>query len=67
LTVDAAAARLRRGTVIVTSDGPVRLGFSHLRRGTRVLVNGRRRSRAGRAGTASVPLAAGRTRVVLRP
>ena len=59
--------RLPRGRVAVTSDGPVRLGFSHLRRGTRVLVNGRRVARAGRGGTASVPLPAGRTLVILRP
>jgi pimeloyl-ACP methyl ester carboxylesterase len=67
LTVDAAAARLRTGRVVVTSDGPVRLAFSHLRRGTRVLVNGRAVARAGRRGTAAVRLGAGGTTVVLRP
>jgi hypothetical protein len=67
LTVDAAAARLRTGRVAVTSDGPVRLTFSHLRRGTRVLVNGRAVARAGRRGTAVVRLPAGRTPVMLRP
>ncbi|HWE12995.1 MAG TPA: prolyl oligopeptidase family serine peptidase [Solirubrobacteraceae bacterium] len=65
LTVDTSAARLRTGTVTVTSDGPVRVAFSHLRRGTPVRVNGRRTTRAGRNGAAAVDLGSGTAVVVL--
>jgi dienelactone hydrolase len=65
LTVDAAAARLRTGTITVRSDGPVRLTLIHLRRGLRVRVDRRRAATAGRAGRARVTLPAGRSVVRL--
>jgi S-formylglutathione hydrolase FrmB len=59
LTLDAAAARLRIGTITVRTDGATRLRIAHLRRGTRVLVAGRRVATAGRGGRASVSLRSG--------
>jgi dienelactone hydrolase len=59
LTVDSAAARLRTGTITIRTDGPTRLSIAHLRRGTRVLVAGRRVATAGRAGRVTVRLASG--------
>jgi len=59
LTVDTAAARLRTGTITVRTDGPTRLTIAHLRRGTRVLVSGRRVATAGRAGRVTVALGSG--------
>lgn len=59
LTVDSAAARLRTGTIIVRTDGPTRLSIAHLRRGTRVLVAGRRVATARAAGRATVRLSSG--------
>jgi dienelactone hydrolase len=65
LTVDSAAARLRIGTITVRTDGPTRLRIAHLRRGTRVLVGGRRVATAGRGGRATVALGPGRSVVKL--
>ncbi|HTU96265.1 MAG TPA: prolyl oligopeptidase family serine peptidase [Solirubrobacteraceae bacterium] len=65
LTVDSAAARLRTGTITVRTDGATRLRIAHLRRGTRVAVNGRRVATAGRGGGATVRLASGRSVVIL--
>ncbi|HWE09740.1 MAG TPA: prolyl oligopeptidase family serine peptidase, partial [Solirubrobacteraceae bacterium] len=65
LTVDTAAAKLPTGTVTVTSDGWVRLAFSHLRPRTPVLVDGRRVTAAGRNGAAAIDLPGGRSVVVL--
>jgi dienelactone hydrolase len=65
LTLDSAAARLRTGTIAVRTDGPTRLRIAHLRRGTRVAVNGRRVATAGRGGSATVTLGSGRSVVRL--
>ncbi len=65
LTVDSAAARLRTGTITVRTDGPTRLRIAHLRRGTRVAVNGRRVTTARRGGSAAVTLGSGRSVIKL--
>jgi hypothetical protein len=65
LTVDAASARLRTGRITVRSDGATRLTIAHLRRGTRVFVNGRRASVAGRSGRVTVSLGSGTSVVKL--
>ena len=65
LTVDGAAARLRTGTIRVRTDGPTRLRIAHLRRGTRVAVNGRRVTTARRGGLAAVTLGSGRSVIKL--
>jgi hypothetical protein len=59
LTVDAAAAKLRTGTITVRTDGATRLSIAHLRRGTRVLVGGRRAATAGRPGRVTVRVGPG--------
>ncbi len=59
LTVDSAAARLRTGRMTVRTDGATRLTIAHLRRGTRVLVGGRRVATARRAGRVTVALGSG--------
>jgi hypothetical protein len=59
LTIESAAARLRTGRITVRTDGPTRLSIAHLRRGTRVTVNGRRAATAGRARRATVRLGSG--------
>jgi hypothetical protein len=59
LTLDAAAARLRIGTITVRTDGATRLNIAHLRAGTRALVGGRRAATAGRSGRATVSLGSG--------
>jgi pimeloyl-ACP methyl ester carboxylesterase len=65
LTVDAAAAKLPTGTITVTTDGPVRLGFTELARGTEVSVNGVKVGSAGVDGLAAVDLKTGTSVVVL--
>jgi hypothetical protein len=65
LTLDSASARLRTGTIAVRTDGATRLRIAHLRRGTRVAVNGRRVATAGRGGSATVTLGSGRSVVRL--
>jgi dienelactone hydrolase len=65
LTLDSAAARLGTGRITVRTDGPTRLTITHLRRGTRVTVNGRRAATAGRGGRAAVALGAGTSVVKL--
>jgi prolyl oligopeptidase family protein len=65
LAVDSAAARLRTGRITVRTDGPTRLSIAHLRRGTRVVVGGRRVATAGRGGRVTVTLGSGRSVVKL--
>jgi hypothetical protein len=65
LTIDDAAAKFPTGTITVGSDGPTRLGFTHLSAGTPVSVNGRRVTSAAADGAASVRLDAGTSTVVL--
>ena len=65
LTVDTAAAKLRTGTIAVRTDGPTRLSIAHLRRGTRVLVGGRRAATAGRSGRVTVRVGPGMSVVKL--
>jgi hypothetical protein len=59
LTLDAAAAKLKTGTAIVTSDGATVLRLADLAAGTRVDVDGNRLITAGRNGTAVVRLSNG--------
>jgi pimeloyl-ACP methyl ester carboxylesterase len=66
LTVDAAAAKLRTGTIRVQTDGATRLAVKRLRRGTTARVGDRRVARAGRGGTLSVRLQPGATVITLR-
>ncbi|HET8976885.1 MAG TPA: prolyl oligopeptidase family serine peptidase [Solirubrobacteraceae bacterium] len=65
LTVNAAAARLRTGTIRVNTDGPGRLRISRLRPGTAVRVNGRRLRRVRRGGVVNVRLRRGTNVIVL--
>jgi pimeloyl-ACP methyl ester carboxylesterase len=67
LTVDAAAANLRRGTVTVRSDGPSRIGFTNLPNGTKVFRDGLLITQVGAGGTAAVPIDSGTAVIVLGP
>jgi pimeloyl-ACP methyl ester carboxylesterase len=61
LTLDAAAANLRLGTITLHSDGSTRFTIVQLQSGTEVLERGRIVARAGRRGIAGVSLARGTT------
>ena len=65
LVIDNTAAHFQTGTITVNGDGPTRLGFTRLRPGTTVTVNGRHAATSSRAGTAGVTLGAGRSVIVL--
>ncbi|MDQ6834931.1 MAG: S9 family peptidase [Actinomycetota bacterium] len=66
MAIDSRAARLRIGTIVLSTDGRTRLVIVHLRPGTGVYERGRRLTRANRHGTAVVTRAAGRHVLVLR-
>jgi pimeloyl-ACP methyl ester carboxylesterase len=61
LTVQAATARLRTGTITALTDGATRLTITQLRRCTEVLEGRRVVARVGRSGTAVVALSRGTT------
>ena len=65
LSVDAAAANLKTGTITVHSDHASRITITHLARGTQVLEHGRKVATAGRAGTAAVTVPSGTTVLTL--
>ena len=65
LTVDAQAAKLRRGTITVHSDGDSRIAFTGLSSGTKVFRHGVLIKRVGSDGTAAVPVKSGSTVIVL--
>ncbi len=65
LTVDAAVASLKTGTITVTSDRSTRIAIVHLARGTEVLEHGRKVATAGRSGTVAVSLHSGTTVLTL--
>ncbi len=65
VTVDASAAKLRRGTLTVTSDGGSRIAFTNLPAGTKVFRHGVLITQVGAGGTAAVPVGAGTTVIVL--
>ncbi len=65
LTIDAQAARLRRGTINVHSDGDSRITFTGLPSGTKVFRHGALVKQVGSDGTAAVPVSSGITVIVL--
>jgi hypothetical protein len=68
LSLDAAAAQLRTGSITVTTDRSTRFAIFNLPRRTRVLVHGRRVATAGRGGVAVVRLRPGTTTLrLVRP
>ena len=67
LTIDASAAKLQRGTITVHSDGASQVRFTQLSQGTKVFRHGALVAQVGPDGTATVPVAAGTTVIVLGP
>jgi hypothetical protein len=61
LSLDAAAARLKTGTITITTDHSTRFTIFNLPRGTQVLERGRRVATANRKGIAVVTLRRGTT------
>ncbi len=65
LGLDAAAAKLKTGTIRITTDHLTRFTIFNLPRGTEVLEHGRRVATAGPGGTAAVTLHSGTTVLTL--
>jgi dienelactone hydrolase len=65
LSLDAAAAKLKTGTITITTPRSTRFTIFDLPRGTQVLEHGRRVATAGRNGLAGVTVHAGTTVLTL--
>jgi ferric-dicitrate binding protein FerR (iron transport regulator) len=65
LSLDAAAAKLKTGTITIFTDRGTRFEIKNLARGTQVLERGHRVAAANRHGVVSVNLHSGKTVLML--